>query len=134
MRYRSILVLTCLALAACEPGEKPVDSDTIPEDTQATFVEDDGDGFPPDEDCDDHDGAVYPGADELCNGKDDDCDGLIDEDDAVDAGTWYADADGDGYGDPAVSVLACEQPEDHVEDDTDCDDADAAVNPDADDL
>jgi len=134
VRYRSILVLTCLALAACEPGEKPVDSDTIPEDTQATFVEDDGDGFPPDEDCDDHDGAVYPGADELCNGKDDDCDGLIDEDDAVDAGTWYADADGDGYGDPAVSVLACEQPEDHVEDDTDCDDADAAVNPGAEDL
>ena len=41
----------------------------------------DGDGFLACNDCDDSDGAQYPGADEYCNGEDDDCDGDIDEDD-----------------------------------------------------
>lgn len=44
-------------------------------------------------------------------------------------GTWYADVDVDGYGDAAVPERALAQPEGSVEDDTDCDDADAAVNP-----
>jgi len=80
-------------------------------------------------DCDDGDPAVNPGADELCNGIDDDCDGTVDEDDAVDALTWYADGDGDGYGDPAVSQTACSQPLGAVADNTDCDDGDAAQYP-----
>jgi len=65
----------------------------------------------------------------MCNGIDDDCDGTVDEDDAVDALTWYLDDDGDGFGDPNVSVVACDAPADHLEDDTDCDDADAEVHP-----
>jgi hypothetical protein len=41
----------------------------------------DGDGFTSDQgDCDDQDAAVFPGAQELCNGKDDDCDNVSDED------------------------------------------------------
>jgi MYXO-CTERM domain-containing protein len=80
-------------------------------------------------DCDDSDAAVNPGATELCNGIDDDCDGMVDEDDASDAATWYADADADGYGDPSDSVAACDQPTGRVEDATDCDDDDGAVNP-----
>jgi len=70
-------------------------------------VDDDGDGF--DEcggDCDDGDAAAYPGAAEVCNGLDDDCDGNVPADEG--------DGDGDGY-------LECE----------DCDDTDPAVNPDA---
>ncbi|MCP4805982.1 MAG: hypothetical protein GY913_34660 [Proteobacteria bacterium] len=86
------------------------------------FVEDDTD-------CDDTDGDTFPGADEYCDGHDDDCDGEVDEDDAVDATTWYADADTDGYGDTAVSVVQCDEPSGHVVDDTDCDDTDADVNP-----
>ncbi len=85
-------------------------------------------------DCDDTDPAVNPDADELCNGVDDDCDGLTDEDDALDVVDWYLDDDGDGFGDPAVYELACDQPVDHVLDAGDCDDADADVNPLADEV
>ena len=80
-------------------------------------------------DCDDTSSAVHPGATELCNGVDDDCDSTVDEDDAADAPTWYDDADGDGYGDSTLSTRACEAPSDTVGDDTDCDDLSAAVNP-----
>ncbi len=38
----------------------------------------DGDGFAAPADCNDHDATVHPGAPELCNGVDDDCDGVID--------------------------------------------------------
>ncbi len=82
-----------------------------------------------DTDCDDLDADVFPGADERCDGVDDDCDGTVDEDDAIDASTWYLDYDGDGYGDVSAPTTACDQPSVHVADATDCDDADAAVNP-----
>jgi hypothetical protein len=39
----------------------------------------DGDGFNYDVDCDDNDPSVYPGAPEICNGKDSDCNGLVDD-------------------------------------------------------
>ncbi|MCB9761450.1 MAG: putative metal-binding motif-containing protein [Alphaproteobacteria bacterium] len=86
-----------------------------------------------DTDCDDDDGAVNPGATEVCNGIDDDCDALTDDDDGdVDLSTgsdWYTDGDGDGYGDAASSTVACDQPAGTSSDDSDCDDADASVNP-----
>ncbi len=81
-------------------------------------------------DCADYDGDVHPGADELCNGSDDDCDGRIDEG-AVDAATWYADDDLDGWGDDDRSWPACEQPDGWVPVGGDCDDGDPSVNPDA---
>jgi len=71
----------------------------------------DGDGHPEGSDCDDHDDAVFPGAEELCNGIDDDCDDDIDEDDASDATVWYADADGDGFAAEDDQLTACEAPE-----------------------
>ena len=92
-------------------------------------VDADGDGYPEDQDCDDEQAAVNPGASERCNGSDDDCDGDIDEDDAIDAATWYRDRDGDGHGDAEHSQRACDQPSGWVEDDDDCDDEQAAVNP-----
>ncbi|MFH1464793.1 MAG: MopE-related protein [Pseudomonadota bacterium] len=114
------LVFLALSLAAC--GEKTDDTgaEPSPEDR-------DGDGFAED-DCDDDDPAIHPGADERCNGVDDDCDEVVD-DDAVDAPTWYADVDEDGYGDPALALAACEAPSGYVADATDCDDARDDVHP-----
>ncbi len=87
-------------------------------------------GFVPDAtDCDDTTSAVSPAATELCNTVDDDCDGDTDEPDASDAATWYADSDGDGYGDSATATVSCTQPTDHLSDGTDCDDTDPTVNP-----
>ena len=85
-------------------------------------------------DCDDADAAVNPAATEMCNGVDDDCDGELDEDDADDVQTWYEDADGDGYGDPAVSEVACAGPAGYVLDGTDCDDAEDDTHPGAPDV
>ena len=76
------------------------------------------------EDCDDTNIAIHPDAAELCNETDDDCDGAID-DEPIDAVTFYADADGDGFGDAAIEVSACAPPSGYVSDGTDCDDGDA---------
>jgi hypothetical protein len=81
-----------------------------------------------DTDCDDTSATVHPTADEHCNGIDDDCDGTVDED-AVDVGSWHADADADGYGDPAVTSVECTAPVGYLADATDCNDADATVHP-----
>jgi len=89
----------------------------------------DGDGWVACEECDDGDTAAHPGATEMCDGRDDDCDGTVDEDDADDAPTWYADADSDGFGDPASSARACSVPTGFVTDATDCDDARSATHP-----
>ncbi|MCC6725909.1 MAG: hypothetical protein IT258_15480, partial [Saprospiraceae bacterium] len=80
-----------------------------------------------DNDCDDSNGGINPAATEVCNGVDDDCDGDIDESGA--AATWYADADGDTYGDPLVSQMACAAPMGYVANDDDCDDSNGGINP-----
>ena len=43
--------------------------------------------------------------------------------------TWYIDADGDGAGNPAISIVDCDQPLGYVDNDNDCDDSNAAINP-----
>ena len=77
-------------------------------------------------DCDDTDSAIHPGATEVCDSVDNDCDGSIDEGVTI---TFYADADGDAYGDATSTTDDCTEPSGYVSDDTDCDDTDATVYP-----
>ena len=84
-------------------------------------------------DCDDDDAQVHPGADELCNDRDDDCNGATDED-PTDASTWYPDVDMDGFGAEAWPLVACEAPDFYGAAGGDCDDDDPQVNPDADEV
>jgi hypothetical protein len=83
-------------------------------------------------DCDDADPLVHPAGTETCDGRDNDCNGQIDDPSMFDYDTYYADTDGDTYGDPANTTDACSQPAGYVNDDTDCDDNDATVYPGAD--
>ncbi|MCP4806565.1 MAG: hypothetical protein GY913_01110 [Proteobacteria bacterium] len=82
-------------------------------------------------DCDDANAEVSPLADEKCDGVDNDCDGNVDENSAIDTTVWYADTDGDGFGDNTSSLNACDEPSGYVDDDTDCDDTNGDINPDA---
>ena len=81
------------------------------------------------DDCNDTTGYIRPGATELCNGIDDDCDGDTDEPDAADALTWYLDADGDGHGNNDNPRPSCFQPNGFVASNDDCNDGDGSVNP-----
>lgn len=82
-------------------------------------------------DCDDSMGEIYPGSEELCDGLDNDCDTLVDDDDpdVVDALTWYADSDSDGYGDDNTATVACLGPSQFISIGGDCLDSDADINP-----
>ena len=109
--------------------------DVIDEDVQITFYADsDADGFGDEvnttqaciapngfvddsTDCDDSDANSNPVASEVCDEVDNDCDGGVDEDVQL---TFYADTDGDGFGVPDSTTLACVAPEGFSDVDTDC--------------
>jgi len=87
----------------------------------------DGDGYTTTADCDDTQASVHPGALEVCDRVDNDCDGTIDSS-AIDATMWYRDADGDEHGTSSVaSVIACAAPAGYVSNTGDCDDTNAAI-------
>jgi hypothetical protein len=127
-----ILLLGCADL----PPDKGGASTPPPEDTgepesndtgsPVEAVDEDEDGhFTPD-DCNDASDDIHPDAEEVCDGVDNNCDGEVDE--GV-SGVWYTDADGDGYGDGAAPVTACEQPSGTVDNADDCNDASAEASP-----
>src|SRR5690606_24049504 len=70
-------------------------------------------------DCNDACDVCWTGATEVCDGRDNDCEGGVD--DGV-LSTFYRDADGDGFGDPSVSTQACSAPSGYSTDATDCND------------
>ena len=85
-------------------------------------------------DCNDQLKTVNPEADERCDGIDNNCDGAIDDDSAVDKNTWFEDGDDDGYGDAASTTEACDQPAGYVDNDLDCNDDQDFTNPGADEI
>ena len=82
-------------------------------------------------DCDDENNDIHEGQDEYCDDIDNNCNGQVDEDSAVDAFTWYVDGDDDGYGDADSLFLSCFDIPEMVLDTNDCNDGDLEVNPDA---
>jgi Domain of unknown function (DUF6851)/Putative metal-binding motif/Secretion system C-terminal sorting domain len=98
------------------------------------FYDGDGDGYFDFEDCDDNDESINPGATELCDGIDNNCNGL--NDDGIATNAYYFDNDNDGFGDIAVSIDTCisEPPAGYVLNNTDCDDNNELINPDAEEI
>ncbi len=96
------------------------------------IVDADQDTFFSDVDCDDSDPSIHPSGIEVCNGKDDDCDGLIDEDVGD---MYYPDMDGDGYGDALQAMVSCTNSgPPYVLAGGDCDDGNPTINPGAEEL
>ncbi|WP_298438633.1 putative metal-binding motif-containing protein [Geobacter sp.] len=88
-----------------------------------TCIDNDGDGYfgmsstcSTGDDCNDNDATIHPGATELCDGKDNNCNGQVDE-------PKYQDADGDGF---PIQVEGCPVPGIY-----DCNDNDAKTYPSA---
>ncbi len=134
------------AVESCDQLDEDCDG-AIDEGVAVTwYADDDGDGYgdpgnteascAPSEgytanadDCDDRSAAIHPGGAEVCDERDNDCDGAIDEDGGQQV--FYADSDGDGYGnpDPLTISAACSQPDGFVTNDGDCDDSDGSIYP-----
>ncbi len=95
----------------------------------------DGDGDPDVTDCHDTNPLVYNGAPEYCNGKDDDCDTVADEENAVDCHVYFYDKDGDGYGLVDNKRCLCDNDPNYLSgyynapNPGDCLDTNGAVNP-----
>jgi hypothetical protein len=112
------MFLALVLSLACRNKDEPIDT---------ALLDLDGDGLTGADDCDEDNPDIYVGADELCDGIDSDCDGIVDEG-AIDAPAWYPDTDEDGYG-AGVAVNECDAPSGHVATDDDCDDASADFHP-----
>lgn len=82
-------------------------------------------------DCDDTNAAININATETCDFIDNDCDGQID--DGLPVFTYYRDNDGDSFGDASNLLTTCENPAptSYVGNDDDCNDNNAAINPNA---
>mgnify|MGYP000713246903 CR=1 FL=1 len=123
-RSIGLSVLLAASTLSCTTEDK--DGDGTVTDTAALVVDEDGDGYAGDEDCNDTDASVGPGAVEVCDGVDNDCDGAIDEGVLT---VSFLDADGDGFGDPTQPVEACGTAEGAVSNANDCDDSAADTYP-----
>lgn len=101
------------------------------------FEDDDGDGVvdlacgaPLGADCDDNNPQTGPGDSERCDGRDNDCDGQVDE--GASQGVWYLDLDRDGYGSVnSGATISCMAVPGYARSGGDCDDSDPNRYPNA---
>lgn len=116
---------------AIHPGVIDICGDLIDQDCDGTVRECpdlDGDGYYSEEgDCNDDDPSVYPEAEEICDGKDNNCNGEIDEYNGRPA---FPDNDHDGFGTEEGMIWICDEPQEGFsENSSDCNDNDASINP-----
>lgn len=104
----------------------------FPEDSQTPTLtpptDADNDGVPASEDCNEADAGIYPGAAELCDGLDQDCDQVADDGALI---SYYYDQDQDGYGADGSVLQACTAPLGYAAAGGDCNDQDATLYPSA---
>jgi hypothetical protein len=138
----SLLIGGCYDTSGLFGDPRPDDDDSTAgvsddDDSTASDVDDDdssdpgsidadGDGVPENEDCDDANDLIFPGAEEICDDLDNNCDSQIDEGLLV---TRYQDYDGDGWGTTASAASVCPQEPGWVEQSGDCNDSHTQINP-----
>ena len=120
------------------------DSDCERTDLVDAFLDEDGDGFGTGQpvelcsiergysefrtDCDDSDAAIFPGAEEVCDEIDNDCNGSVDE--GFEQQKFFADADSDGFGGQFPAITTCIDPgEGWSTNSDDCNDDNGDINP-----
>ncbi len=105
-------------------GTSPATSQACPDDLPDGFATQAGD-------CNDDRDDMHPGRAEVCDDRDNDCNGRVD-DEALEATAYYPDSDQDGYGDDAAVERLCAQPDGSIAVGGDCNDQDPAIRPGAD--
>jgi len=112
---KTLLFSAVMVFAACSgsvddtdspPDTGDTDTDSQTGDTSGTDVDVDGDGFTADEDCNDYDPRQYPGAEEVFDDLDNDCDGLVDAEGSY-AGSFELEVDAAYEGVPYHWNLDC---------------------------
>ena len=132
-------VMNALILFLFVGCKKETSSNKKTTDTSSEIIESsenmdaDEDGFSPSEgDCDDTNPNIHPQSIEICDEIDNDCDGDIDQaDDSIEMLVFFADEDGDGFGNLNVTFEGCDMPEGFITDNTDCDDSNPNIYPEA---